>query len=310
MNTRAGNGNALFRGTERPIVSIHSTEIQEGAAVRRAFLWGVLVLGTWSAFAQSPGPISTGGRDPATSPAVGGSARQEALPGPQPTPRPDLASLPKAGVVHVIDGDTVILFLSGKEQICRLIGVDAPETVAPEKPVEAFGPEASRFLHQLLAGEEVWVAVDQAEPRTDVYGRMLAYLFRVPDGLFVNLEIVRQGYGRAELEYNFPYRDVFRDYQARAGKAQKGLWQTGPAATQPPLTPAAAILPVKTPQAIQAPPSQSQPQPQDDAIVYVTKTGKAYHRAGCRFLAKSRIPMPLGEARKRYKPCSVCKPPL
>jgi hypothetical protein len=43
--------------------------------------------------------------------------------------------------------------------------------------------------------------------------------------------------------------------------------------------------------------------------VYVTRTGEKYHRDGCRYLSRSRIPMPLKEAAKRFAPCSVCKPP-
>jgi competence protein ComEC len=45
------------------------------------------------------------------------------------------------------------------------------------------------------------------------------------------------------------------------------------------------------------------------ATVYVTKTGSKYHCEGCRFLSKSKIPIGLEEARKKYEPCSVCKPP-
>lgn len=44
-------------------------------------------------------------------------------------------------------------------------------------------------------------------------------------------------------------------------------------------------------------------------IVYVTKTGEKYHAAGCKSLAKSSIPISLGEAAKRYSPCSICNPP-
>lgn len=44
--------------------------------------------------------------------------------------------------------------------------------------------------------------------------------------------------------------------------------------------------------------------------VYVTKTGGKYHRAGCRFLSTSAIPMALKDATNRYSPCSVCKPPV
>ncbi len=45
-----------------------------------------------------------------------------------------------------------------------------------------------------------------------------------------------------------------------------------------------------------------------DEIVYVTRTGTKYHRAGCRYLSKSAIPMPVKEAAARYAPCSVCRP--
>jgi hypothetical protein len=54
---------------------------------------------------------------------------------------------------------------------------------------------------------------------------------------------------------------------------------------------------------------QVQQQTPQEAIVYVTKTGAKYHRAGCRYLSKSKIPMTLKEAQKKYTPCSVCKPP-
>jgi|GEM_PF-4994606 len=43
--------------------------------------------------------------------------------------------------------------------------------------------------------------------------------------------------------------------------------------------------------------------------VYVTRTGSKYHRAGCRYLKKSSTPISLGQARKLYGACSVCKPP-
>ena len=46
-----------------------------------------------------------------------------------------------------------------------------------------------------------------------------------------------------------------------------------------------------------------------DVIVYVTRTGECYHRSNCSYLSKSKIPMSLIEARKRYRPCSKCNPP-
>jgi len=48
-----------------------------------------------------------------------------------------------------------------------------------------------------------------------------------------------------------------------------------------------------------------------EITVYITKTGKKYHRWGCRYLRKSCIPISLTEAKRRgYTPCKVCKPPL
>jgi hypothetical protein len=66
-----------------------------------------------------------------------------------------------------------------------------------------------------------------------------------------------------------------------------------------------AIAPAQQP----APQQQQQTQTKEQ-IVYVTKTGKKYHTATCRFLAKSKIPMALKDAKaKGYTPCSVCRPP-
>lgn len=44
--------------------------------------------------------------------------------------------------------------------------------------------------------------------------------------------------------------------------------------------------------------------------VYITDTGTKYHREGCRFLEKSKIPVSLSKAKEMgYTACSVCDPP-
>jgi micrococcal nuclease len=214
---------------------------------------------------------------------------------------PDFSALPKADVVRVLDGDTVILRWGGKERKCRLWGVDTPETIAQDRSAEPYGLEASRFLMNLLSGERVWVAVNRDGMRNDVYDRLLVYLFRAPDGLFVNLEILRQGYGRAFTSVPFPYLEIFKTYESRARAAGKGIWGAD-AAAMTRVSPPPAAAP--------ADPAQNPPSAAGDSIVYVTRSGESYHRDGCRFLAKSRAPLTLGEIRGRYKPCSVCKPPL
>lgn len=111
------------------------------------------------------------------------------------------AELTAYPVVRTIDGDTLVVKIDGNETKVRLIGVDTPETVDPRKPVQFFGKEASAFTRKLLEGESVTLEYDQQ--RTDLYGRMLAYAYRAKDRLFVNREIIREGYGHAYVKLPF-----------------------------------------------------------------------------------------------------------
>lgn len=201
-------------------------------------------------------------------------------------------------VGRIIDGDTVELLRDGTAVKVRLIGVDTPETVHPQKPVEWYGREASTFLRNLLQGESVFLVYDAQ--RVDKYGRVLAYLYRAPDGLFVNAEIVRQGYGHAYTVFPFRHMEEFRALEAAAREAQRGLWgdigQTQTlGSTNPSVSPATVLEP--------------SPAGSEALTVYLTKTGTKYHRDGCRFLAKSKIPVALEEAKRKAGPCKVCKPP-
>ena len=83
-----------------------------------------------------------------------------------------------ATVVRAVDGDTLVVTLAtGGTETVRLIGVDTPETVAPRRPVECFGPEAAAALAALVPpGTEVRLSRD-VEPR-DRYDRLLAYVHR------------------------------------------------------------------------------------------------------------------------------------
>ncbi|HEX6569446.1 MAG TPA: thermonuclease family protein [Acidimicrobiales bacterium] len=131
----------------------------------------------------------------------------------------------EAAVVRVVDGDTLVVALSdGREETVRLIGIDTPESVAPDRPVECYGAEASERLASLLpAGTTVRLTRD-VEPR-DVYDRLLAYVERVPDGLFVNAAQVAAGYAEAKhYPPNTAYRDRFDRAELAARQARLGLW--------------------------------------------------------------------------------------
>jgi endonuclease YncB( thermonuclease family) len=185
-------------------------------------------------------------------------------------------------VERVIDGDSVSITGVGT---VRLIGVDTPETVDPRQPVQEFGRAAQAFLLGLTGGKTVRLEHDQT--RRDRYGRTLAYLY-LADGTFVNSEIVKQGFSPAYTEFPFRYLEQFRQLEREARTAKRGLWSR------------AEIAPVP----LASPVTTATTEP-----VYVTKTGEKYHRAGCRSLARSQIPMPLAEAATRYGACGICKPP-
>lgn len=134
------------------------------------------------------------------------------------TPRPLEAGVYR--IAKVIDGDTFGI-VDGQERI-RLIGADTPETVHPKRPVELWGPEATLFTKDFLAGGEVRLEFDG--PSRDKYGRILAYAW-VGDRM-LNEELIRAGLASAEpwYPYSAAMKDRFRRAEGEARAARRGIW--------------------------------------------------------------------------------------
>lgn len=131
-----------------------------------------------------------------------------------------------ATVVEVVDGDTVVVDLAGRRETLRLIGIDTPETVDPDQPPECWGAEASAHTKALLpAGTAVRLTRD-VEAR-DRYDRLLVYVERTEDGLFVNLDLVAGGWAD---DYPFPpnvaHQRAFALAVSQARAEGLGLWGT------------------------------------------------------------------------------------
>jgi micrococcal nuclease len=177
---------------------------------------------------------TTGGELPSLPPVDAGSPSQ--LPPPVPVdpgvavdpgvPAGPGASAETATVVRVVDGDTLVVDRGKGNERVRLVGVDTPETVKPNAPVECYGPEASAYVTDLLSGQTVRLDPDPSQGDTDRYGRLLRYVWVPTDaGGWSSVEALLLSGGFAE-----PYRDAHSRkaaFDALAAQAQgggQGLW--------------------------------------------------------------------------------------
>ena len=128
-------------------------------------------------------------------------------------------------VTRVVDGDTAEMLIDGDEVDVRFIGIDTPETVAPDQPVECYGKEASAYTESRLERQTVRLEYDVE--RTDRYGRTLAYVW-IGDELF-NESLVAEGYALVTTyPPNVAYVDRFVTAQREAREAGRGLWGACP----------------------------------------------------------------------------------
>jgi micrococcal nuclease len=125
-------------------------------------------------------------------------------------------------VVRAVDGDTLEVAVDdGATETVRLIGVDTPETVKPDTPVQCFGPRASAFEHRTVEGRRVRLLTG-VEPR-DFYGRLLAYVW--VEDRFLEAELLRHGLARLlTFHPNDRFAHRFEELEQKAARAGKGLW--------------------------------------------------------------------------------------
>lgn len=128
-------------------------------------------------------------------------------------------------VTHVVDGDTFMADIGGRQITVRVLGINTPETVNPRKAVQCYGPEASAETKSLLEGRRVRLMQNPDRETRDKYGRYLLYVYR-DDGLFLNEFLVKNGYAR-EYTVGKPYefQTLFRNDEAAARAAGFGLWK-------------------------------------------------------------------------------------
>jgi micrococcal nuclease len=133
----------------------------------------------------------------------------------------------QANVIKHIDGDTVRVRFSNppkglsSEETIRLLGVDTPETVHPNKAAQRFGKEASEYTENSLLGKDVYIAFDWS--LRDRYKRLLAYIYTESGSCF-NAILIQEGYGHAYLRYPFQFMEEFKLLEQEARQQKRGLW--------------------------------------------------------------------------------------
>src|SRR5918999_5822568 len=137
-------------------------------------------------------------------------------------------------VTRVVDGDTIEVRITGRvdgpgagdvriggSYDVRLIGIDTPESVKPNSPVECFGREASAAAKALLEGSDVRLVKDVEE--TDRYDRLLRYVYMGQE--LANARLVVNGYATA---YTYPpnirHSELVVQLQRDAREHERGLW--------------------------------------------------------------------------------------
>ena len=132
-------------------------------------------------------------------------------------------------VTYVIDGDTFMTTIEGKETKIRLIGIDTPESVNevnPEKNCEE-GRLASAYTKDLLTGKNVWVEYDLN--KTDEYDRTLAYVYLDEGGAdMIQERLLADGMANVmQIGANIKYSVRFRMLKMQAQMQKKGFWEEG-----------------------------------------------------------------------------------
>ncbi len=129
-------------------------------------------------------------------------------------------------VERVVDGDTIVVTIDGRSETVRLLGIDTPESPGGPRPAECFGSEASAFAESLIPPGTV-VRLSRDKQTRDQYARLLAYVHRADDELFVNLALLEGGY--ATPLFFAPNTSRQAEFEAAANAARRnwvGYWPT------------------------------------------------------------------------------------
>ena len=138
---------------------------------------------------------------------------------------PVLAVAAQYKVIRVVDGDTIVIDYNGNPEKVRLLCVNTPESVHPDRKQNVpMGKVASQYAKKRLSGKYVDLEFEGNRTRGK-YGRLLTYVF--VDGENLNLELVREGLSPYYTKYGLSenYDQDFREAERFARKHHLNIWE-------------------------------------------------------------------------------------
>lgn len=168
------------------------------------------------------GALNTGGR------IVGTAAHAVGDLGAKVTQPPAPGQYLVARVERVVDGDTILVMIGDREERVRLLNVDTPESVHPDKTKNSpIGKLAAEYTRVALEGRQVRLEGDSEIETRDRYGRLLSYV--LVDGTNFNVALVREGFSEYQVEFGASrrYDRDFKNAEMAARESSRGIWSDG-----------------------------------------------------------------------------------
>ena len=123
-----------------------------------------------------------------------------------------------------VDGDTFKILVDNKEYSIRMLAIDTPESVHPQKGVEYYGKEASEYTcNKVKNATKLEIEYDPNEDKADKYGRLLVWVFT--DGELLQKNLVANGYAKIGYLYeDYIYTSELEKVQELASSKSIGIW--------------------------------------------------------------------------------------
>lgn len=130
----------------------------------------------------------------------------------------------KVTLDRCVDGDTAVFKVKKESKKVRFLGVNTPESVKENSPVEPYGKQASNYTcNKLKKAKKIEIEYDPKSNKEDNYGRLLVWVF--VDDKLLQKDLVRLGYAEVKYVYNdYLYVDELKKEEQKAKDKKLRIW--------------------------------------------------------------------------------------